>query len=127
MMIDAGAAALLVGRSFQLWEYRVSHGELLIRSPADDTHDRNVDILFTGVRLIMAPRRLREIQIVPPSTVDFQVASHQLGEAVAAEDLVVIRGATVNHYVVAAKAWIADGGDSLAMFANPFDARSTSV
>lgn len=127
MTIDAGAATLLAGRSFQLWEYRASHGQLLIRSPADDLHDRYVDILFAGVRLIMAPRHLGEIQIVPPSAGDLEAAGRQLGEAVIAEDLVVLRGPTQNHYVVAARAWIADGGDSQALFESPFDVESTST
>jgi hypothetical protein len=32
-------------RRFQFWQYRVSHGELLVRSPKDAAHPRNVDLM----------------------------------------------------------------------------------
>lgn len=38
-------AALTRGRNFQLWQYHVSHGSLLIRSPAAPGVEKSVDII----------------------------------------------------------------------------------
>lgn len=42
-------------RNFQLWEYFVSHSQLLIRSPKTSDSEKNVDILFSGVKYISLP------------------------------------------------------------------------
>ena len=56
-------ASLMKGRKFQLWEYHVSHGSLLIRSPEDAGHRGTVDIICTGVQYVAAPRHVGEIEI----------------------------------------------------------------
>jgi hypothetical protein len=43
-------------RKFQFWQYRVSHGEVLVRSPKDAAHPRNVDLMFVGVEYVDLPR-----------------------------------------------------------------------
>ena len=48
-------------RDFQLWEYKVSHGQLLIRSPKDELHSKNLDLIFRGVQFISSPRHFRGI------------------------------------------------------------------
>ena len=40
------------GRTFQLWEYRVSHGSLLIRSPKGEDVAMNIDIICVGVERV---------------------------------------------------------------------------
>ena len=42
-------------RIFQLWLYSVSHGQLLLRSTKDQTHQTQVDILFKNVATIQLP------------------------------------------------------------------------
>jgi hypothetical protein len=39
-------------RYFQLWEYQVSHGMLLLRSPRSPEHQTNLDVLFHGVEYV---------------------------------------------------------------------------
>jgi hypothetical protein len=39
-------------RSFQIWDYNVSHKQLLIRSPRTNGESDNVDIVFWGVEYI---------------------------------------------------------------------------
>ena len=39
-------------RVFQIWDYSVSHGQLLLRSAKADEHATNIDIVFWGVRAI---------------------------------------------------------------------------
>jgi hypothetical protein len=41
-----------LSRRFQLWEYRVSHGSLLVRSPKGPDATTNVDLVFDGVEYI---------------------------------------------------------------------------
>jgi hypothetical protein len=45
-------------RRFQLWEYRVSHGSLLIRSPKGPDAEMNIDLVFSGVEFVACPRTL---------------------------------------------------------------------
>jgi hypothetical protein len=54
---------LTKGRQFQLWEYHVSHGSLLIRSPAGLDAAGSIDIIFVGVEYVAAPRHLGEIAV----------------------------------------------------------------
>ena len=56
-------STVIEGRKFQLWEYHVSHGSLLIRSPAEPGLDTSVDIIFIGVQYLAAPRHLGQITI----------------------------------------------------------------
>jgi hypothetical protein len=56
-------SALTSGRQFQLWEYHVSHGSLLIRSPAGPGVATSVDIICVGVEYLAAPRHLGEIEL----------------------------------------------------------------
>lgn len=50
-------------RTFQLWSYDSSHGMLLVRSPQTDKEETNVDLVFTGVREIMAPRFIQGVEL----------------------------------------------------------------
>lgn len=50
-------------RTFQLWEYFVSHGSLLIRSPKQDGLQTNIDIICRGVEYLSSPRFLRGIEV----------------------------------------------------------------
>ncbi|NOV04838.1 hypothetical protein [Paenibacillus planticolens] len=50
-------------RKFQFWFYRVSHGELLIRSPKSKENPKNIDIMFFDITYIELPRFLDEIML----------------------------------------------------------------
>lgn len=50
-------------RIFQTWEFRVSHGMLLIRSPRDEMHPENCDFVFSGVEYVALPRHVGEVQL----------------------------------------------------------------
>lgn len=43
-------------RTFQLWDYKVSDGFLLVRSPKDATYGLNIDLVFIDVEYISCPR-----------------------------------------------------------------------
>src|SRR3546814_4835613 len=55
--------SLLQGRDFQIWHYIVSHGHLLIRSCIDDRNRTNVDLWFTAVTYVEAPRNLGKVEL----------------------------------------------------------------
>jgi hypothetical protein len=42
-------------RSFQVWCYSVSHGQLLIRSPKSRHDPENIDVAFFGVTMMLLP------------------------------------------------------------------------
>ncbi|MEQ8820662.1 MAG: hypothetical protein RLY93_10480 [Sumerlaeia bacterium] len=52
-----------VHRTFQLWNYDVSHGHLLIRSPKRNDDAVNVDVVVFGVQFVSLPRFLRGLRI----------------------------------------------------------------
>lgn len=50
-------------RTFQIWEYKVSHSQLLLRSVKDSSKDTRIDILFKNVGIIFIPTLLAQIKI----------------------------------------------------------------
>jgi hypothetical protein len=65
-------SALTKGRNFQLWEYHVSHGSLLIRSPAGPGTETSIDIVCVGVAYLAAPRHLCEIIVCPATEAEVE-------------------------------------------------------
>jgi hypothetical protein len=106
---------LLKGREFQLWEYRVSHGSLLIRSPRrfpgrPGISDVNVDIICIGVVYVAAPRFLGEIAICSATEAELAdlrerlpaptmtVSSVWVLQSAVSRSLIVAAGLTVREY-----------------------------
>lgn len=50
-------------RRFQLWEYRVSHGSLMIRSPRAHDVEESVDVKFVGVEYLAVPRFFQGLRV----------------------------------------------------------------
>jgi len=50
-------------RIFRLWDYNVSHDQLLLRSPKSDEFATNVDVCFWRVEYIAIPAMFAGIQI----------------------------------------------------------------
>lgn len=51
-------------RKFKLWDCRVSHNQVLIRSPSTPDISTNVDLVFWGVEFISIPTSFDGLQIV---------------------------------------------------------------
>ncbi|MDQ0873890.1 hypothetical protein QFZ77_002549 [Paenibacillus sp. V4I3] len=77
------------GRKFQLWHYKVSHGELLIRSPKNDKNYKNIDIMFFDVKYIEVPRFLPNIKIEEVNEDDISYVCDKLTKNVAKEDIYI--------------------------------------
>lgn len=91
----------LVNREFKLWDFRVSHNQLLLRSPKTETPQMNIDILFVGVYYLDLPTFVPEPVISVPETSDFLKAQEALGRDVKKEELFVIKIGERRHIVVA--------------------------
>jgi hypothetical protein len=50
-------------RDFKLWDYRVSHGQLLLRSPMSPDLNTNVDLQFWGVEFVRLPTVMHGIRL----------------------------------------------------------------
>ena len=50
-------------RRFKLWDCRVSHNQLLIRSPATPEITSNIDVIFWGVEFVSMPTTLNGLAI----------------------------------------------------------------
>ena len=77
-------------RNFQLWEYKVSHGSLLIRSPKSPGISKNVDLICVGVEYLASPRHIRGFDLVNGTAEEIQELSQLLGKDVAASSVRVI-------------------------------------
>lgn len=90
-------------RRFQLWEYHVSHGIVLIRSPRESDETHNLDIMFFGVEYLAIPRHLEEVIIEPGSKEDWNHANRLLKRNIEHHRVWAIVSLGVRHLIVAAK------------------------
>lgn len=105
-------------RRFQLWEYRVSHGSLLIRSPKGPEVATNVDLIFDGVEYVSCPRMLRGIELVSPSLEDLHQVPPDVRPVQPPDRLFVLASSGVRHLVVASSCRVEEHeGD---IFDSPF-------
>ncbi len=92
---------LLKGRQFQLWEYRVSHGSLLIRSPPPGQHiGTSIDIICVGVEYLAAPRFLGEITVSQAPETEFESLKKVLGRELPHSKLWTLQGPRGRFLVV---------------------------
>lgn len=52
-------------RTFQLWQYTVSHGQLVLRSTKDSKNGMQLDVLFKNVQRVELPSLMRGLQVTP--------------------------------------------------------------
>lgn len=64
-------------RYFHIWDYSVSHSQLLIRSARDERDDSsdNIDLIFSAVFYVELPTRLYGLAIENADSRDFQHVS----------------------------------------------------
>jgi len=51
-------------RDFQIWEYLVSHGQLLLRSTKNNEQSTQVDVLFKDIAFIQMPTTFSGLRIL---------------------------------------------------------------
>jgi hypothetical protein len=105
-------------RRFQLWEYSVSHGSLLVRSPRGPRIDTNIDLVFVGVAFISAPRHLRGLELDHGNDDDIDRVVAEVGE-IDGGHVFALRSAGRRHLVLAAACRVSENqGD---IFDSPFE------
>jgi hypothetical protein len=104
-------------RRFQLWEYNVSHGSLLVRSPRGPKVDSNIDIVFVGVRFLSAPRHLRGLELDRGSQEDIDHVMAEVGE-IDPDKVFVLSSAGRRHLVLAAAHQVSEHQGNI--FDSPF-------
>ncbi len=115
-------------RIFQVWEYQISHGQLLIRSPkspattTDPQQVTNLDVVCLGVDYLALPRVMKGLELTPPT--DDEVARIEviLGKPVNPEEVKVLLSEGRRHFVVAAQLSITENDWDI--FESPFEFRS---
>lgn len=106
------------GREFQFWLYRVSHGELLVRSPKDAVHPRNIDLMFAGVEYVDLPRSLPALEVDEPKEADLARAQERLGRPLDRQSVVVLESHGRRYVVVAPVVRLAE--TDMEIFESPF-------
>ncbi len=106
------------GRHFQLWEYHVSHGTALVRSPCSADEPNNIDIMLFGVEYLALPRHLDGVQLARGTADDQRRAEELLGQTVQADRVWLLSSGTVHHLVVATKVEVRE--TTTDMFDSPF-------
>lgn len=105
-------------RAFQLWEFKVSHGSLLIRSPRGPEKQKNIDLVCVGVEYLAAPRHLRGLEIQDATTAEVQTISQLLGKDVQPTNIRIMVSQGQRFPIVAASFRISENeGD---IFDSPF-------
>jgi hypothetical protein len=104
-------------RAFQLWEYKVSHGSLLIRSPQAPGVSTNIDLICVGVEYLAAPRHIKGLDLVEASAEEISQLSELLGKPIAASRVRMILSRGHRFPIVAASFRISENEDDI--FASP--------
>lgn len=100
-------------RRFQLWEYRVSHGALLIRSPKGPDAETNIDFVFSGVEYVACPRMLRGMELGTVIPEDTDRIVDNFGPVTAPDQVFVLVSAGARHLVVASSCIIRENMDDI--------------
>src|SRR4051794_31587126 len=98
-------------RMFQIWQYTVGHGQLLIRStrtedlatPVDVLFKTRVDVLFKGVVALHMPTVFHGLLVTEVSEIESSSMNLQLGLlSIAGCKVFMVTGSSFQGYVVAA-------------------------
>jgi hypothetical protein len=107
-----------VGSKFKVWEYRVSHKQLLIRCPKLSDASKNVDLKFYNVEYLDLPSTFSDLEIDEPNQDDVAFASSRLGRSVESERIIVLKSRDRRHVVVAGALAVSES--SMGLFESPF-------
>src|SRR5882757_8618623 len=115
-------------RVFKVWEYQISHGQLLIRSPkapATGTSPEfltNVDLVCLGVDYVAVPRALNGLELLPPSPDEIRHFEILLGKAIAPDNIRILASGGKRFSVVASSYALSENDWDI--FESPFEFRS---
>ena len=67
-------------RLFQIWDYNVSHSQMLLRSPVSPGEIRNIDIVFWGVAYLGIPSRFQGIEVCEATAEEMAAIHSTVGQ-----------------------------------------------
>jgi len=115
-------------RRFQVWDYQVSHGQLLIRSPQcpatnlEPEQKTNIDLIFWGVKYLSLPAVLNAPRIVAATDLEVVTFSKVVGQTLSADSLHVLYAQEQRHIVIADKLLVYENDWDI--FESPLEFRS---
>jgi hypothetical protein len=89
-------------RTFRLWDYHVSHDQLLLRSAKTESHPHNLDVVFVGVEYVRMPTHLKGLDIEPASPGEIMATGTEIGRTVAHPSQVYTVTSGRERYVIVA-------------------------
>ena len=115
-------------RKFKVWEYQVSHGQLLIRSPkapATKTSPElltNIDLVCLDVEYMALPRMLRGLELLASTSDEIRYLEALLGKAIDPDHIKILASEGKRFPIVALtfSLWENDWD----IFESPFEFRS---
>jgi hypothetical protein len=93
---------LVSDRRFRVWDYNVSHKQMLLRSPRSLDIETNVDIVIWGVEYLDLATSLDGVAMVPASVEEIGRAERALGRALDASHVFCLISGDRRFLVVAA-------------------------
>jgi hypothetical protein len=115
-------------RVFKVWEYQVSHGQLLIRSPqapATNTSPErttNVDLVCLGVEYMALPRAFRGLALVHPTRNELEQLESLLGRPIDSSNVRMLASEGKRFPVIASSFSLSENDWDI--FESPFEFRS---
>ncbi len=115
-------------RTFKIWEYQVSHGQLLIRSPkapatnAAPERTTNIDLAFVGVEYMALPRVFRGLELSDPTREELKQLELLLGRPLEPENVRMLVSEGRRFSVVASSFTVSENDWDI--FESPFEFRS---
>lgn len=115
-------------RTFQVWEYQISHGQLLIRSPKAPAAESspelltNIDLVCLGVEYMALPRSLRGLELSAPTPDEIRSLEALLGKTIKVDNVKIVASEGKRFPIVAStfSMWENDWD----IFESPFESRS---
>jgi hypothetical protein len=89
-------------RTFKLWDYNVSHNQLLIRSPKNEDINSNIDLKFVGVSYLNIPTLFEGCSFVKPIPDEINKIAYILKGKFNLDNIFVI-STSEERYIVVAK------------------------
>ncbi len=117
-----------LGRDFLVWEYQVSHSQLLLRSPKAPATDAcpafstNLDIVFLGVDYMAVPRSLKRLALDRVTAIELEAIEATLGASTAPHRVTILVSGSGRFPVVAASVAVSENDWDI--FDSPFEFRS---
>lgn len=89
-------------RIFHFWELRVSHGSILIRSPADTFNSNNLDLVIMGVEYLAMPVLFDGLSLEDPTEFEIKEVERVFGRTIEHPSKVVILASAGRRFPVVA-------------------------